>query len=316
MTCPDPDILAFYDAASAGDLASMQSLYRGSPQPYDIWGITPMHCAAVSGHLDVCQWLADKGFSIHARDFRLTTPVSNAAFSGNAALVIWFARSGANIHSRNAEGHTPLGSAVDSGSVETCRALLDLGADPNGLCSALGFPLHEATAWGNEPLVDLLISRGADLNQYNLYGFTPIHHAVWDRQASLVQKFLSLGVNANQPVAFDNNYCSGSTPLLLAAGSLDITSMKILLAAGADPRIHENWPEVFQKALGNFVTRTSTHLTPEQEALADEIMDLVHSQAHRLDEEECLGRRDTLLKLADQERELSLGQPTAPDRRM
>jgi len=315
MTCPDPDILAFYDAASAGELASMQTLYRGSPEPYDIWGITPLHCAAISGHLDVCQWLAEKGFYIHARDLHNTTPIINAAYSGNAALVIWLASSGANIHSRNAEGLTPLGSAVDGESVEVCRALLDLGANPNELCDDHAYPLHYAAARGNDHLIDLLISRGADPNQYDLIGYAPIHCAAWHRHASAVQKFLSYGVNVNLPVVF--NHRCGSTPLLLAAGSLATTSVKILLAAGADPRIHENWPEVFQNEVGKFlIPPTTTHLPPDLQVQADEVMDLVRSQARRLDEEECLGKRYALFKLADREHDLLLGQTTDPDRRM
>jgi len=117
--------------------------------------------------------------------------------------------------------------------VDLAVYLLDEGADPN--IGAAGFtPLHWAsTTW-----------EGFAANP--VYGFEDAMSGIPDRQAKLrlVKALLAHGANVNarmtkrQP-SFATGYqdCIGATPLLLAASVQDTEMMRILLKAGADPKI-------------------------------------------------------------------------------
>jgi ankyrin repeat protein len=130
-------------------------------------------------------------------------------------------------------GYTPLLVATLRAQVDIALYLLDHGADPN--IDAPGFtPLHWAsTTW-----------EGYSANP--VYGFEDPMSGIPDRQAKLrlVKALLAHGAKVNarmtkrQP-SFATGYtdCVGATPLLLAASVDDVEMMKILLAAGADPKI-------------------------------------------------------------------------------
>jgi ankyrin repeat protein len=132
-----------------------------------------------------------------------------------------------------ANGSTPLLIATQRAQVELALYLLDHGADPNILASGMT-PLHWAsTTW-----------EGFASNP--VYGFEDPMSGIPDRQAKLrlVKALLAHGANVNarmtarQP-SFATGYADGvgATPLLLAASVDDVEMMRLLLAAGADPKI-------------------------------------------------------------------------------
>ena len=140
-------------------------------------------------------------------------------------------------NARNAvTGYTPLLVATLRAQVDVALYLLDHGADPN--IEAAGFtPLHWAsTTW-----------EGYAANP--VYGFEDAMSGIPDRQAKLrlVKALLAHGAKVNarmtkrQP-SFATGYTDtiGATPLLLAASVDDVEMMRILLAAGADPKIATN----------------------------------------------------------------------------
>lgn len=130
-------------------------------------------------------------------------------------------------------GYTPLLVAVVRGQVETALYLLDHGADPNN--EAAGFtPLHWAsTKWES-------------FTANPVYGFDDPMSGIPNREAKLrlVKALIAHGANANarmtmpQP-SFAGGYldANGATAFLLAASADDLEMMRILLAAGADPKI-------------------------------------------------------------------------------
>jgi ankyrin repeat protein len=130
-------------------------------------------------------------------------------------------------------GYTPLLVAAMRAQVETALYLLDHGADPNISASGMT-PLHWAsTSW-----------EGFASNP--VYGFQDPMSGIPDRQSKLrlVKALLAHGANVNarmtkrQP-SFATGYTDsvGATPFLLAASVDDVDMMRILLAAGADPKI-------------------------------------------------------------------------------
>ncbi len=130
-------------------------------------------------------------------------------------------------------GYTPLLVATVRGQVDLALYLLDHGADPN--IGAAGYtPLHWAS------------SNWESFTANPVYGFEDAMAGIPDREAKLrlVKALLAHGANVNarmtmpQPT-FAGGYldAAGATPFLLAASANDLEMMRILLAAGADPKI-------------------------------------------------------------------------------
>jgi ankyrin repeat protein len=130
-------------------------------------------------------------------------------------------------------GYTPLLVAVVRGQVELALYLLEHGADPN--IGAAGYtPLHWAS------------SQWESFTANPVYGFEDPMSGIPNRQAKLrlVKALLAHGANVNarmtkpQP-SFAGGYldATGATPFLLAASANDLEMMRLLLEAGADPKI-------------------------------------------------------------------------------
>jgi uncharacterized protein len=129
-------------------------------------------------------------------------------------------------------GLTPLLIATVRGKVDLALFLLDHGADPNIKDAGLT-PLHWASAtWENG-------------TSNPIYGFEDPMSGIPDRQEKLklVKALLAHGADPNArmkrrpPVGGGYADVNGATPFLLASSADDIEMMKLLLAAGADPKL-------------------------------------------------------------------------------
>ncbi|CAN7348483.1 ankyrin repeat domain-containing protein [Trinickia sp. LjRoot230] len=81
---------------------------------------------------------------------------------------------------------------------------------------------------GDIALVKLLIDKGAEVNKK---GWAPLHYAAANGHDDIVQ--LLVAHSAYLDAASPN----GTTPLMMAARANRISTMKVLLDAGADPRL-------------------------------------------------------------------------------
>jgi ankyrin repeat protein len=175
-------------------------------------GFTPLHFAARVGDLDSVKLLLAAGVEIN---------ILTQAGEGEAAK------------SAPTSGYTPLLVATMRAQVDTAMYLLEHGADPNILAAGIT-PLHWAsTTW-----------EGFASNP--VYGFEDPMSGIPDRRAKLrlVKTLLAHGANVNaratkRPPNFATGYTDipGATAFLLAASVDDIEMMRILLDAGADPKI-------------------------------------------------------------------------------
>jgi len=119
------------------------------------------------------------------------------------------------------------------GQVPLALFLLEQGADPNVDAAGLT-PLHWAAATWESGTAN------------PIYGFDEPMAGIADRQAKLqlVNALLAHGANPNArmtkaqpPFAGGYRDAVGATPFLLASSVDDVEMMRLLLAAGADPRL-------------------------------------------------------------------------------
>lgn len=105
-----------------------------------------------------------------------------------------------DIHSYSSDGWTPLHLAAFFGRPEAARALIAAGADVKARSTnqLANLPIHAAAAGKHSIIVEMLVKAGSPVNEPQHGGFVPLHSA---------------------------------------AQNGDIATAKILMAAGANPRI-------------------------------------------------------------------------------
>ena len=165
-------------------------------------------------------------------------------------------------------GLTPLLLASRDGQAETALALLELGARIDQVSAGdKTSPLLMATINGHYDLAAQLLARGANPRLASDAGATPLYGVLnmqWAPKArhpqpahymqqsidylDLAERFLKAGADVNARLTRTLWYTTynrdllgvdrtGATPFWLAAYTLDIPAMKLLLKYGADPNI-------------------------------------------------------------------------------
>ena len=174
------------------------------------------------------------------------------------------------------------------------RLLLDAGADVNQPMPDGTSPLLLAIINAHYELAGFLLDRGADPNADG-QGWTALHQVVWSRRpntgmqpsrtpcrpgvstASIwCRKLLQHGANVNarqkkEPKDGYRNMLNriGATPFLLAAKSVDLPLMRLLLEHGADPTLTtEDGTTALMAAAGVGIWAPGENPGTEEEALA------------------------------------------------
>ena len=133
-----------------------------------------------------------------------------------------------------ASSASDLTDALKSRDVARVRSLVASGADVNEKVRG-DYPLNIAAVYGPTEMVSILIGSGADIEKPGRDGLRPLHNAVISGRKDIVTVLIDKGAKAN------SRDSQGRTPLLwfAAIAGNDIQIAKVLLAAGADPRIEE-----------------------------------------------------------------------------
>jgi uncharacterized protein len=160
-------------------------------------------------------------------------------------------------------GLTPLSYAARANDVESTKVLLAAGANVNEVTAYGWSPLLIATQNRYYKLGAFLLEKGADPNLANKGSWTPLYLATDNRNIEngdypvrkgdmdhldFIKLLLNKGANVNARVkdstetrtVFTNQWLdeNGATAFLRASQSGDLVLMKLLLAAGADPKIN------------------------------------------------------------------------------
>ena len=90
---------------------------------------TPLHLAAMSGHLEVVRLLTGKGADATAEDTNKRTPLLLAAKNGHLDVVGLLIEKGADVAAKDKHRRTPLLLAAENSHLEVVRLLIEEGAD-------------------------------------------------------------------------------------------------------------------------------------------------------------------------------------------
>lgn len=186
-------------------------------------------------------------------DARGATPLMYAAIYGTTEQLALLLDAGAQVDARNALGGTALISAA--GDPAKSRLLIERGADVHARSQQGRTPLMVAAQReGNRDLVRLLLSRGADARAEDTQRDTALLGAAATGDVGMMQPLLDAGANVNVATTVQ-----GLTPLGLAISSNRVDAVKLLLARGADVRLHGMNDAVTVRA-GRLALRDQTNL--------------------------------------------------------
>jgi ankyrin repeat protein len=252
-------------AATLGNAAILERVLEAGANPNTATpeGETALMMAARTGDAPSVKRLVVGGANVNAREeWKGQTALMWAAAENNPAAMAVLIEAGADIRARSKGGvFTPLLFAVRAGHIEASRVLVDAGAQVNEPMVDGTSPLLLAVINAHYGMASSLLEHGAD-PKADAQGWTALHQVAWSRRPNtgfnlpgpapsgsldsldLVRRLVARGadVNARQTKEPKDGYRNqlnraGATPFLLAAKSVDLPLMRVLLELGADPAL-------------------------------------------------------------------------------
>jgi len=218
------------EAARVGDCARISALLAVSPDlvsSRDEDGSTPLHTAAMIGHMDAVLLLLERGADPDARNSLDQSPLLYAAYGGHAAIVDTLIARGAPFDCRDARGFAPIHFAAREGHADVVDLLVSKGAAFDTRGAQGRTPLHLAAAYGRADVVRFLAARGAKLDARDDGGATPMSSALGDAHAAAAEALLDAGA----PIEGEEEPLTSYLHLAARAGSARLVDT--LIARGA-----------------------------------------------------------------------------------
>jgi ankyrin repeat protein len=220
--------------ARTGDVAAVRALLAAGADPRareKAGNQTALMWAAAAEDAPIVQALVEGGAEVNARSSGGFTPLLFAARAGALAATRLLVAAGANVNVTTPEGQSPLYVAAAS-LVATTGSDYRLVVAPSD---------HEALAL-------FLVDHGASVAEADALGMTPLHAAVEFHKPALVPALLRHGADPNARIGkaglpfrpgdyVARSRYAGATPFWLAANAGDVAMLRVLAAAGADPRL-------------------------------------------------------------------------------
>jgi uncharacterized protein len=205
---------------------------------------TALMWAAAWKHTDVLKTLIERGADVkaHSRDgfTALMFAVQQNDLEGVKALLA----AGANLNEATAEGDTPLLIAAESGYEQLGIYLLNQGANPNVADENGLAPLHFCFMKGLALVNRIRIPEYATFlvrDDMLVLAKALIDHG--ENPDPKIKKWSDKMMSATRGLPYPGSLSPvGATPYLLAATGWDAEGMRMLLAAGADPKAKTQTP--------------------------------------------------------------------------
>lgn len=222
-------------AAQGGDVKALRILLEDWKLPVnfcDEKGLSPLHYAARSHHVDCVKLLIKHGADIQAT-CKGRTPLFEAVESEDLLITKALIDAGAPVNPATGQCSV-IHEAASVHNVSLMQLLEQAGAKLDRLDSDNCNPLHIACENENEELIDFLLQKNNDVNQKNCDGDTPLHFACFDDNPEIVKKLIQAGADINAENELHE------TPLYVALRSRSYANLKTLLIHGALISVNEN----------------------------------------------------------------------------
>jgi hypothetical protein len=156
------DLPTIHHAAQAGDISNVARFLREGVDVEDQNETknTPLHIAALYGHLDIVVFLSLKNANFNAVNELNYTPLHYAACWGHTKIVKFLVSKGVKVDALSNKSRTPLHLSVFGGNTETIEFLLEAGANLEAQDETNETPLGIAVAQNQFEIMSLLILKG------------------------------------------------------------------------------------------------------------------------------------------------------------
>ncbi len=257
-------------------------------------GETALMLAARAGNVEAVRLLLAKGAKVNAVESRRgQNALMWAAAEGHPDVVEVLLKNGAEATTASKGGFTALVFAAQKGDAKSAGMLLAAGADPNYAVPSGQSALQVAVIAKKTDAVDVLLEHGAKVNTADALGTTPLHVAAQAGSVEIVKKLLAKGADPNARTAkieAETGAAAKSafrgppgelTPLQMAAKANHEDVMRLLVAAGADPKLKaQDGTTLLMSAAGSGhvdVVKYAYELDPEINALTESGDNVVHA---------------------------------------
>ncbi|XP_064646952.1 death-associated protein kinase 1-like isoform X2 [Lineus longissimus] len=173
-------------------------------------GETALHMAAGGGHVDIIEYLKEKGVDLAATDKHGDDAIYWAARQGHMDVIEYLKEQGVSLDTQNKAGEGAIHVAARYGHKQVIELLCDAKADVNLTDKDGETALHNAVSRGHLDSMRVLLHHGADVNLQDKMGCSPLHIACQRRLQPLALMLLHAGSH------LDNVDMAGDSALHIA----------------------------------------------------------------------------------------------------
>jgi N-acyl-D-amino-acid deacylase len=186
------------------------------------------------GNLKAVRGQLDAGALVNARDAHGNTPLLLAAVYAGPECVELLLKKGADVNATNKAGATPLMRAATN--YAKSKLLIDAGADVKAKMSwGKTAIMIAALKYGNSKTVKLLLDKGADAKARDPNGVGPILVAASTGDLDTMKLLVERGAGVNEMPGPNPRQGGSRTPLGWAAWRNDVPMVRYLLERKANP---------------------------------------------------------------------------------
>ncbi len=252
---------------------------------------TPLMIAAAGGNPEVLRLLIAHGAKVDAVEARKgQNALMWAAAEGNSEAVAVLLKAGANPNTASKAGFTPLVFAAESGDAKSAASLIAAGADVNYEVPRTANVLLISLLAKKPAVAAILIDKGAGVNGKDPTGNTALHIAAESGDLNTVKLLIAKGADVNAATNARQGDRMGilqrpptgqQTPLMVAARANRPDIMRVLVQAGANPKLHatDGSTLLMAAASGGHVESVeySFELDPDIKAMTDRKETVLHA---------------------------------------